>query len=395
MALDYKMSDKKTILIISSWYPSLGNPTYGSFVKEQALLLRSFGHNVIVLDANLNGTFMQSLSKRKTVLSESMDEGIRLFRVRTSPIFPKSRSWSYSRLAKKCLSYLKDQMDIKDIDLIHAHSTFLGGYIANYIYKKEGTPYVLTEHASALIFKPETFTRSDIKHFKTVCHQASSLIFVSTFQQEQLIKRYNIETENAHVIPNLVDHRFFTHTKPNSNDGSLSFITIGSCIAVKQLDLLIQAWKIVNEQFPQLKLTIAGDGPLKNELIELMNGLHLMDSVQWMNKLSRDSVLEQICAHDALISSSKLETFGLTVAEAIACGKPVVVTDSGGVKDIVRSENGIVTGQTAHELAEGIVSLYLNYSAFDNEQISKKAKEQFGSEAVYNRLMQVYTAVKT
>jgi glycosyltransferase involved in cell wall biosynthesis len=87
---------------------------------------------------------------------------------------------------------------------------------------------------------------------------------------------------------------------------------------------------------------------------------------------------------------SKLETFGLTVAEAISAGRPVVVTNSGGVQDIVDTSNGIITAFDLDSFANALASIKANYYKYNLKQISQDAKERFGKQTIYAKLYAHY-----
>jgi len=106
--------------------------------------------------------------------------------------------------------------------------------------------------------------------------------------------------------------------------------------------------------------------------------------------LSRIEVRKEIAAHHAIFSTSTIETFGLTVAEAQAMGKPVVVTDSGGVRDIVTQETGLVTEGSSESFAKWILQLIQSYDTYDQETIRQSAKRRFSSEVIMEQLHEIY-----
>jgi glycosyltransferase involved in cell wall biosynthesis len=91
-----------------------------------------------------------------------------------------------------------------------------------------------------------------------------------------------------------------------------------------------------------------------------------------------------------IVSTSKVETFGLTIAEAQAMGKPVVVTDSGGVRDIVTQETGIVTECSPEAFAKGLIHMIQSLDSYDPETIRETAKSRFAAEVIINQLNEIY-----
>ena len=96
--------------------------------------------------------------------------------------------------------------------------------------------------------------------------------------------------------------------------------------------------KQLKKEFPDSTLTIMGK-KYKNELFLLANKLNIQDKINWKLDLTRQEVKTNIANTDVILSCSKIETFGLTIAEGHACGKPAIATNSGGVNDIITKEN--------------------------------------------------------
>jgi glycosyltransferase involved in cell wall biosynthesis len=166
-------------------------------------------------------------------------------------------------------------------------------------------------------------------------------------------------------------------------------LVIGNFIPIKNHQLLLEAFGLVQKEFPTVKLSIAGNGPLEQHLRALCESLNL-ENVHWLPILNRAEVKEQMAAHHVILSTSKVETFGLTIAEAQAMGKPVVVTDSGGVRDIVIQETGIVTELSSEAFAKGLMQLIQSFDAYDPETIRETAKSRFAAEVIMNQLNEIY-----
>jgi len=97
--------------------------------------------------------------------------------------------------------------------------------------------------------------------------------------------------------------------------------------------------------------------------------------------------------HEVILSSSIVETFGLSIAEAQALGIPTVVTNSGGVMDIVTAETGIITEPSATAYAKGILQMIQSYHAYDANRIRQLASQRFTSHGVMNQLNSIYQQV--
>lgn len=386
------MRDKPlNILIVASWYPDAAHPTSGSFVEEQALMLHNAGHTVCVLHPYLMGTFFSSLLKKNQISKEVYNE-IPVVRIGIKPPLPKQRKLAYKQLFQKCLSALdKYKCPIGEIDIIHSHAMFMGAYVAERLAQKSEKVFFHTEHTSGLIIQPEQYNQMDRSIIKAVFNTAKNTFFVSQFALEKTLKQFSIPLSDRHqVLPNLVHGSFFEQNSATNIHGHFRYLIICNLIPLKRVDFLLKTWAHVVDKHADLRLSIAGEGPEKNRLLELTRKLNIEDKVYFLPRLNRSEVKEQIEKHHVLLSTSKIETFGLTVAEAQALGKPVVVTDSGGVRDIVEPTTGIICTPEKDSLAQGLIDVYENFKTYSSNEIRTKTYAKFSSEVIYKKLFAYY-----
>ena len=138
----------------------------------------------------------------------------------------------------------------------------------------------------------------------------------------------------------------------NSIDGPL-ILAVGRLTEAKDYPNLLNAMVLVKKRIPDVKLWIAGDGHLKEQLVSLTTQLNLDESVKFLGIC--DNINKILSAADVFVLSSAWEGFGLVVAEALACERQVVATDCGGVKEVL-GEHGLLVQPKSHEqLAEAII----------------------------------------
>lgn len=378
------------ILIVTSWYPSIERPTYGSFVQEQVQLLQKKGHQVTVLHPELSGTFLHTFSKKVVTSTVQIEDDITVIRVKTKPLLPRTRPLAYSILCRYSFKEIKRILGNNLPDIIHSHSMFMGGVVGQFLSKKFEIPHIHTEHSSSLISGVGKFTNHDVKSIRDTLESAKVCIFVSRFFKEQIINKFGVKAERFIVIPNLINNIFFS-SDISSRKYPKKVICIGGLSAVKNHELLLRAWERVLKSHPEMKLSLVGSGPLESELKQLADQLTISSSVTFIPGSSRQEIRDQINEHDIVVSSSKIETFGLSIAEALACGKPVVATNSGGVSDIIQTSDGIIASQDMDSLSEGIIHLIENYSSFLPEQLRSSAFDRFHEDQIYQQLFSVYS----
>ena len=122
--------------------------------------------------------------------------------------------------------------------------------------------------------------------------------------------------------------------------------------------------------------------------------LGIQDQVDFLGQLSRAGVRELIERSNVVLSASDQETFGITLIEAMACGKPVIATRSGGPEDIVNKLNGLLvpTGD-AGALAAAMSQMVSDYNHYDAALIRAECVKKFSETAIINQLDAVYREV--
>lgn len=136
-----------------------------------------------------------------------------------------------------------------------------------------------------------------------------------------------------------------SYLKKNSNR-IIRFLYVGRLIQLKGVDLLITAFSKVINKFPDAVLTIVGDGSERESLEELAENLGCSSEVIFKGNIPHTQLPQEMINHDIFVFPTRLDVFGLVVAEAIACGLPVLCSCyAGAARDLVR-DNGIIVNPT-------------------------------------------------
>lgn len=200
---------------------------------------------------------------------------------------------------------------------------------------------------------------------------ANGVVAVSSFTRDLLINRYGSVPETTRLINNGVDFAAFATPVPKTlgieraDIASLTVIATGRMVARKGFDMLIEAWPLVLSQIENVKLMLAGTGPVFELLRDRIEELGLGHSVEQMGYVSHEILVELYQSADLFVMPNRTmedgdtEGFGLVFLEAAAAGATSVGGRAGGATDaILDGETGLLVDGNNHEdIAHAIVSL--------------------------------------
>lgn len=390
------MNDKKHILILPSWYKTPKHPVTGTFFEEHARMLQKRGHQVGVLFPNhaLSFLYIQRGFGEKTP-EPFLDNGIPTYYAFTESVIPKYHSPSSLDLLQLKKAVYKAFKNYKKRygkpDLIHSHSVMWGGIAANYISKKENIPYFLTKHYSGwiLIEKMKSEVYKKLLH-KTVDGSQKTFV-VSNYYKNKLVEYFNLERTKLNVVHNMVNPVFYQNKSIISLSSKIKITVIANLVEIKNHIKLFEAIQLLKRRGIVAELQVVGDGLYRPILEDFVKQHNLSTEVKFLGLLDRKDVMDTIKKSHMLVSASTFETFGVSIIEAMAMGRPVVVYNSGGPKDIVRPQDGVLFNENSPEaLASAIKTLIDNYKSFDQMQISEDCIARFGEETIYKKLLKYY-----
>jgi|LSQX01.1.fsa_nt_gb glycosyltransferase involved in cell wall biosynthesis len=188
-------------------------------------------------------------------------------------------------------------------------------------------PHIIGAYISKFL---ERIAFSRIKHIIVVSPQIGDIIGKMT-------------DANIHFVPNGVDINYINSIEPLSTDWKNTVLFIGNLIPLKGVDVLIRAMKIVKKQIPDVKLYIAGSGPQEDELKRLVSKLKLSQNVEFLGYLNDQSKYGYLKSIDIVVVPSLWETFSIVALEGMACEKPIIASNVGGIPYLIdNNTNGML-----------------------------------------------------
>ncbi|MEQ9404275.1 MAG: glycosyltransferase [Cyclobacteriaceae bacterium] len=389
------------VFIIPSWYPSASNPIYGTFNYEQARLLSKTRENWSIGVSTwgqgdirfLLGAFDPRSILRAMKRYESDENAInKNLKEYFSPAFTWSRkvaSGNISGIIKANEDNLNRFIgDFGKPDILSAQASYPAALIAAHLANKHRIPYTVTIRMSPFPFSEFREKNGKLKALiDEPLRNADQLIATSHSLKENLLSN---DFEKVEVVNNPVDLSFFRPDQETKNSNHL--LVVGRIEEQKGIDLLIHAIVHLGDSF-EGKVRIAGDGSLIDNYRKMARDAGVESKIEWLGQLSRNQVLEEMRRCSFYVLSSRHETFGNVVVEAMACGKPVVATKCGGPEEIVSETSGLLCEINSTDLAAKIRLMIEMRADFKDEDIRAEAERRFSSEKWANRLEAVFKTV--
>jgi len=258
-----------------------------------------------------------------------------------------------------------------DYDIIHAHWIIPQGFIAIVarLFTKNRPAIILTSHGGDLFALKGTM----LSRLKTWITQRTDHLTVVSSAMKEKAAELDLDEENISVIPMGVDsyHMFFP---PEESVERKDLIFVGRLVDKKGIEYLIKSLPLVLEKHPEQQLTIIGDGPLKQPLLELCSALGIENAITFEGPLINQAIppyLQQAAIAiipSVVTASGDQEGAPVAIMETLACACPTIVSDYPGARDIIKdNDNGLLVAQRSpQQIADKINYLIENPQARKN-----------------------------
>lgn len=277
-------------------------------------------------------------------------------------------------------------------DILHVN--YASGYGTLGRRARSSAPTVLTVWGSDVVEVPErsAWYRRTI----TANLRAADVITTASDSLAGYVRALDPKAD-VHIVPFGVDTGKFTPGPAPARSARITIGTVKNLDSVYGIDLLIRAFRHLRdtgtESRPEL-LVIGGAGPEEARLKALAVELGVADVVQFRGRVAHDDVPALLRTFNAYAALSRQESFGVAVAEASACGIPVVAARVGGLPEVV--EDGItgylVSPENVAEASAAIARILLNPPLAD--RMGKAGRDfvirNFDWESCVDRMMQIY-----
>lgn len=314
------------------------------------------------------------------------DKGVEVYRVDNYMINPNNFIDWIMQLNFNLVAQASETMNKNGkFDVIHAHD-WLVANAAKTLKASYNIPIVATIHATESgrnggIRDEQQRYINDTEWMLT--YEASEVIVNSNYMKNEVQRLFGLPFEKINVVPNGINLNIYNGIERNyefrrkyARDNEKIVMCAGRLVYEKGFQYLIDAAPKVLKGYNDVKFIVAGKGGMLEELKAKANFLGISDKVYFTGQLTPKELYTMYRCADIAVFPSTYEPFGLVAIEGMYAGTPIVVSDVGGLNEIV--EHG-VTGMKSYagnpnSIADSILALLYDYKLSYNIAKNGKAK---------------------
>jgi glycosyltransferase involved in cell wall biosynthesis len=223
--------------------------------------------------------------------------------------------------------------------ILHLHSIHdVPGPLAAILEANSDSSIVFTPHFHGEFSSHlgKIFFEATLPILRRIMDRVNCIICVSKFEARLMTEAFPSSAGKITVIPNGVDSELLSDYSW-SPPATPRILFVGRLERYKNVDKILAAFAVLREKRPDLRLTVVGRGPLKEELFSLSQHLRLGQSVEWLEGLKKPELYDLYRSSTMFVLPSYLEAYGIVVAEAVAVGTPSIVANSSALSEFARS----------------------------------------------------------
>ena len=353
----------------------------GIYVKHLSLALTKLGHQVDVISGPPYPDLHEDINliKIPSLNLFELEDNLRLRSFRPSFLFNLAdfREWlgvlsgSFPEpyaFGKRVNIYLDKTST--DYDLIHDNQSLCYELIN---IQKE-IPLVTTIHhpitrdrrlaleAAATWKERLSINRwhSFLRMQKKVAPQLNRIVCPSNQSKADVIEELKVNEENVNVVLNGIDLDSFNRDERVEKKPYRIITTASADVPLKGLKFLIEAMTEIIEEIPEAHLMVLGRAKEKGDIAKQISRLNLEEKISFRSGLSQSEVVSLYLSSHICVIPSLYEGFGFGAGEAMACGLPLISTQSGGLKEVIGQEAVIIEAASSEAIVKAVKDLFSN-----------------------------------
>lgn len=326
------------------------------------------------------------------------DKGVKVYRVDNYMITPNNFTDWIMQLNFNLISKATEIINKEGkFDVIHAHD-WLVTYAAKTLKQSFNIPLVATIHATEA--GRNSGIHDDVQRYINdtewlLTYEATEVIVNSNYMKNEIQRLFGLPFDKINVIPNGINLSNFTGIERDYDfrrqyamDNEKIILYVGRLVYEKGVQHLIAAMPKILSNYHDAKLIIAGRGGMMDELRAEASNLGLNDKIYFTGYLNSKQVQKMYKCADVAVFPSTYEPFGIVALEAMLAGVPTVVSDVGGLDEIVtHGVDGMKSyAGNANSIADSVTALLYDHQLATN--VSKKAKQKVKDQFNWEKIAQ-------
>ncbi len=378
------------VLFISQWYPNRYDTMAGLFVRKHAEAV-SLYCDVRVLYVHADKKINRFEVEKRT--DNSLTEYILYYPAGKNFFFGKATAIiNYFIAYHKGIKMLSEENWKPDI--IQANIFTRTALVACLMKLKYRIPFVVIEHWTRY-FREKTFNNFLHRLITVwVAGKAAAVLPVTKHLQEWM-QYHGIKNDNYQVINNVCEDNFFS--KATKQDNQKIRILNVTCFNDnhKNISGILRVICELSKKRHDFELILIGDGEDFESMKAYARELKIEAGyIQFTGLLEGEKLIEQYQQCDFTVLFSNFENIPVVISESLACGKPVISTNVGGINEHITPENGIlIPAKDEKALLDSIDWMIDHYKQYDVKKITNDAYEKYSYNEVGKKLLNIYLKI--
>ena len=292
----------------------------------------------------------------------------------------------------------------QEFDVIHTHTPFMLGFVGLRWAESHDIPIVSTYHtlydryAHYMSAFPRRYIRFRVaKHTNFYYNSVNQVITPSEIAKRWLL-RHGVETPITVIPTGTPKRQLIPRAEARQMLGippdQRILLYVGRLAQEKNMETLLGMAKQVTEAETNTRLWLVGDGPYREECLQIASRHRIGDKVKFVGSVPRSEVDTYYAAADLFTFASVTETQGLVLNEAMQYGIPAVAVDGGGATEAISpGENGLTTKNDPSDLAIQVLTVLRDENLYAHLCAgAERSAKQNTTEIMCNRVLEVYRA---
>ena len=336
--------------------------------------------------------------------AEEIADGVYIHRVKNYMINPTNfTEWIMQlnfAMTERAVSLINT---IGKFDLIHAHD-WLVLYSAKAIKHGFDIPITATIHATES--GRQKGIHSELQRYINdvewlLSYEAQEIICNSYYMKQEIQNLFGVPYEKVSVIANGIPVDKFDGVEKDMDfrrnyaaDNEKILFFAGRLVPEKGIQVLFEAFKKIKYHYNDVKIVIAGGGTFMDELRQKTYDLGINQHVYFTGRLNDEQMKKMYKCIDVAVFPSTYEPFGIVALEGMLSGKPTVVSDAGGLGEIVRHGiDGMKSyAGNPNSLADSILEVLFNQELVNNitSCAVNRVKEEYNWDVITDKTIKIY-----